>query len=139
MIKPNLQKNSRGFTPGIQKKPQANHKLAGRIKQPPFARTALDRLPMFFAPVVHLGDWNAAFADPRPAVMVPESADVTDFNWKMILKATPNRYGHKVIIVEAGRASESRIKSVASSLVAVGFTRVVVATDDGIKIFGGVS
>jgi len=79
-----------------------------RRPQPPFAKSALERLPKFFCPVVYLGDWNAAFADPRPAVLIPENTDVLDYDWSKIFKATPKREGHKVIIIERGRVSEYR-------------------------------
>jgi len=100
-----------------------------RRLQPPFAKSVLERLPKFFCPVVYLGDWNAAFADPRPAVLIPENADVLDYEWSKIFKATPKREGHKIVIVERGRVSEDRAKSVRMSLLAVGFSRVIVSAD----------
>jgi len=106
-----------------------NHSAPPRRLQPPFAKSALERLPKFFGLVVFLGDWNAAFADPRPTVLIPENADVLDYDWSKIFKATPKREGHKIVIVERGRVSEDHAKAVAMALLAIGFGRVMVSAD----------
>jgi len=137
------QQKGRVCAPGLHQKTQGNHSGAPRRPQPPFAKLALERLPKFFGLVVFLGDWNAAFADPRPAVLIPENADVLDYDWSKIFKATPKREGHKIVIVERGRVSEDRAKAVATALLAIGFTRVNVCADgrfleDGcpLKVYG---
>jgi hypothetical protein len=139
----NFQQKGRDSAPGQFKNQQLNHSHAPRRTQPPFAKSALERLPRFFCPVVYLGDWNAAFADPRPTALIPENADVLDYDWSKIFKATPKREGHKIVIVERGRVSEDRAKSVRMSLLAIGFSRVIVSADgrfleDGcpLKVYG---
>jgi len=138
------QQKGRGSAPGQFKNSRTNHSAATRRTQPPFSRSALDRLPKFFCCVVHLGSWDAAYKDPRPAILIPENADVLDYDWSKIFKATPKREGHKIVIVERGRASEDCAKSVAMSLAAIGFSRVIVCadgkfTEDGhpFKLYGG--
>jgi len=139
----NAHKKTEGGNLGQFKNSHTNHSAPSRRLQPPFAKSALERLPRFFCLVVYLGDWNAAFADPRPAVLIPENADVLGFDWSKIFKATPKREGHKVVIVERGRVSEDRAKAVAMALLAIGFTRVNVCADgrfleDGcpLKVYG---
>lgn len=123
------QQKGRDSAPGQFKKSHANHSAAARRNQPPFSRSAIERLPKFFCCAVHLGDWNAAFADPRPAVLIPENTDVLAYDWSRIFKATRKIEGHKVITVERGRTDEDHAKAAAMSLLAIGFTRVIVVAD----------
>ncbi len=76
----NFQQKGRDSAPDQFKNQQPNHSHAPRRTQPPFAKSALERLPRFFCPVVYMGDWNAAFADPRPALLIPENAAVLDLD-----------------------------------------------------------
>ena len=120
-----------------------NRSALPRRTQPPYSRTALDRLKHYFCLVVYLGDWIAAKADSRPAILIPEDAEVLSYEWTRILKATPSHEGNKVVIVERGRVDEDHAKSVAKALLALGFSRVIVSSDgryleDGapLRVFG---
>ena len=144
MIQNATQQKGWDSAPSPFKNQHANHSHAPRRTQPPFAKSALERLPKFFCAVVHLGNWNAAFAHTRPAVLIPETTDVLDFDWSRLFKATRTHEGHKAIIVERGRVSEDRAKSVAMALAAIGFSRVIVSGDGRFleegcpfKVYGG--
>ena len=111
---------------------------------PPFGKRALERLPFYFCAVIYLGDWNAAYADPRPAVLIPEDADPLSYDMGRIFKATPSRDGIKAVIVERGRIPEDLARIVAMKLLAIGFDRVIVVNssfhdEDGcpLRVYGG--
>ncbi len=122
------QKNWGGH-PSYSQNPRATHSAATILPQPPYSRTALERLPNYFCLVVHLNDWDAVLKDSRPAVLIPENADVLSFNWTRIFQASRTHEGHKIITIERGRVSEDDAKAAAIMLLTIGFSRVIVCAD----------